>query len=329
MVILVNKNNNGVSTDSMLFRPLVDSDSSIFTVEDKGKFYHIKLWLELFKRRQATIYVTSKPWWMIYFVTLFSKKNYHRIVFHCHDLYPDVFYFAGSFYRIVYYVLKPFADLLLRRCDTIIVPSNRMKDYMEKNYNQLSRVEVVENWTDLSIERIESSGRHVKKDKNKFIYVGNIGVGHVNSKILEYFASHIDSEVIIKTDRRSQARMEKIFGRIDLLPNVSIITERLSVEELNKLLLSADFGIVAVAEGFDNVLFPCKAYSYLAINLPIAVVGNTDNYILEYCTNNGVGCALEDSLEFERNDENFIKYSASMHRTDSTNKVKEIINQYQ
>lgn len=343
MIYLISRKYAEDTTDSMLFTPIVEDvikkvgrENVVILASGKNadvnigeKNYLLNLFWYGIKniKRNDTVFVTSTPPFLsITILTLRMFKKF-RVIYQIQDLYPDIMKFLDFKYRIIYYLVYPFAYLLYKHVDTFLTISDNIKKQIVENYAiNPSRIIVAENWTD--IDSIEFSER---KLSNKIIYIGNIGRAHDYSYFLEYVMKKESRHtIVIKTDNTSKIKLFKSSTSLAnglkdyTLPDfIEWNHTRYNKEVLAKFLSEFDYSIVFLGKGFDRILFPCKIYASLSLLMPVIFFGPEDSFINLWLEKNNLG------FHYSKIDENYLKinfYRKHIYEFNQSNTFSQKVN---
>lgn len=315
MIHLISRKYNEDTTDSMLFTPIVNdiiqkngrknicvwANSVDADVKLKSKYSLIKIFFYgIYRFKQNDIvFITSTPPFPVFIILLLALFKRIRVIFQVQDLYPDFLKLLTWEFRIIYYIMYPFAYLLYSRVDLFITISDEIKKQLNDNYRiSYDKINVVQNWTD-----IEQSSYYEKKPGYRIVYIGNIGRAHDFNYFLKFLSSERQwLNIVIKTDKSSKINIVSYNKRdpINELKQQTVLQKiewnhtRYSKDELKEFLNSFDYSFVFLGDGFDRILFPCKIYSSLAMIMPIIFFGSKDSYLNKWLTENNLGFHYSD-----------------------------------
>jgi hypothetical protein len=288
------------------------------------------LWTLLRTSRRLTgIYVTTAPPSIFLAVVLLKCFWRLRVVLHIHDLYPDILALAGSSWlTLAMRLLKVPFGMGLRRVEGMIVPSEGMRRAIMERYGvPNSRIQVIENWTDIPVRMNRET-----TFSGRMLYLGNIGIAHDTGYFQEYARSTQGRQFeylfkVSEHSKQSKFGAERTEGFLEFLAEegISVDDRRLPVEELQDLVDKHDYAMVFIGEGFDKVLFPCKIYGALARLVPIVVFGPRESWLAQWVTEHGVGCHYLDlpshSREYDRMIQNIVVFNSEISSRGKAQKV--------
>lgn len=346
MIHLINRKFNEDTTDCMLFDPIVEKIKSEYLSDQvfvwanspsadynlaKSVFSlrYIKLILTKIKKND-TVFITSTPPFQVIILLFFKFFKNFNVIFQIQDLYPDFLKFVSKKYKILYYLIYPFAYLLYKKVDKFITISDSIKDYFSVNYKiKKSKIYVIENWSD--IEQINFSPKNIS---NKIVYIGNIGKAHDCSYFTDYLLkSNNKIKFSIKTDSVSKLRVSSsLTSNLEKLKNdfegrIVWINKRFNKHDLSNYLISFDYSMIFLGKDFDKVLFPCKIYASLDLLIPIIFFGPKNSEILIWLVKNNLGFHYS---EIQSKYKNLNLYRESIEKfnfkNSNKNKIKSISN---
>lgn len=308
MIYLINRKYKSDTTDSMLFTPIVErvleltegknikvwssSKESDITLNKHCPSLHL-FFLSLRKiNSDDKVFITSTPFTYSFAILCARSLKRFRLVYQVQDLYPDFLNYLNVGYKFLYRLLHPICFFLHSNIDLFFTISPQIQKQIISNYRVIpNKVIVVENWSDLT--NVEFSYR---KLSNQVVYLGNIGRAHDFRYILDHLSSPLSFiQMTVKTDTKSK---DKLLKKISLLnqdrlkkvnQNLRWESRRLSLDEMPIFLMDFDYSAVALGDGFDQVLFPCKIYSSMALLMPIIFFGPEESYINKWISENGFG----------------------------------------
>jgi glycosyltransferase involved in cell wall biosynthesis len=169
--------------------------------------------------------------------------------------------------------------------DAITTISETISDYYYKKYNvhniylipvgiENKRLETIIQYS--STEKIQN----IKNNQNNqiiFMYSGILGPAYDFELMLRAFSilrKNSEIKLIIRGTGPLKPFLRDLIKKLNL-KNVILESKYLSLEELNKKLLSADVFLLPMVDNFiSKTALPAKLFEYMAIGKPILVYGN-------------------------------------------------------
>lgn len=230
------------------------------------------------KYRNAHLFVITNPPTSV-FLTLVLPNKFSILVF---DLYPDTFYEYGIISKnsIIYTAWAKLNKKIFRNAERIYTLGESMANRLS-NYVNLSKIEVIELWTDSSFLVKKDIQNNWFKEKyaldNKFVvmYSGNMGITHPVEIVVDLAKSLNDVDeiyfVLIGGGHKYSILEKKIkdYG----LKNI-ILMPFLKPTDLPFSFNSASMGVVTLDSKAGELSVPSKVFDLFAVGLPVLGIGS-------------------------------------------------------
>lgn len=196
--------------------------------------------------------------------TLWSLRGL-RVVHLLYDLYPDLLVLAGKVRRgsLLCRVLEAVTRLNVRRCAATVFLGERLRSYAERKYGRPRLGRIIPVGADGTVFR-DAIPRQRCNGPITVLYAGNMGYMH-DVMTLEKLLSDGIPPGLRLVFHASGYGYDLLRRRVsDKEPRWSTQIKwggPLNFESWARALLAAEVGLVTMAPGAEDVLFPSKAYS--------------------------------------------------------------------
>jgi glycosyltransferase involved in cell wall biosynthesis len=263
----------------------------------------------LFSSSKSLLFMVTTPPFLGLVGYLYKKLRGQKYVMLVYDIHPGALIGAGMMKEgRVAKIWRKFNRLILNNADAVITIGEYMADNLAKDFSPektlLGNIAVIHNWSD--VEHIKP----LPKEENPFIrqyglenklivmYSGNIGATHDMETLVEAAKILKDDSnikfVIIGDGAKKQFVVD---SKAQYALDNMLILPYLPQDQLPYSLPSADIAIVAIENGVEGYLVPCKIYSYLAAGNAVIAICNAKCEVADIINNDQCGkvIALGDS----------------------------------
>jgi glycosyltransferase involved in cell wall biosynthesis len=279
--------------------PAYDRSSMGSRMRTWGQFTLAALWRLLRTDRRIPVFVVTNPPLMPLVAWVLHKLQGRRFGLLEWDIYPQVLEAAGivGSRNILYRLWKAWHGRALRAADLVITIGERMADLLrEMSGEPLQEVAVLPSWVDtdwiLPIPKEENAFAQAQglQDGLVVIYSGNLGAAHAIETIVRVAEELNDAEemrflVIGEGAKRSLVEEAIEAGR---MPNLRLL-RRQPDALLPEVLASAQIGIVALADGYEDLSMPSKTYDLMAAGAAILGISRPPNDLATTIERHGCG----------------------------------------
>lgn len=216
------------------------------------------------------------------------------------DVFPEVATYLGANPLPTWLdgALKRARDRSLRGALVNVVLGQRMQAHVERCGVPRSRIEVIENWADESVEPTAADASVLRAQlglTHKFVvgYSGNLGRAHEYRTILEAAGRMSESEVVFlmigggvkmtELRRAVEARALRNFIFLPYQPR----------EKLPDALAAADVHLACLLPDLEGLIVPSKFYGILAAARPVVFIGDRQGEIARIVEEARCGAAIQ------------------------------------
>jgi len=188
------------------------------------------------------------------------------------DIYPDGIKLAPDRLKlpnILYFIIDKIVCISLRNSELIITITPEMKETLIAKVGNSVNIEVIENFADPSISRLE-----IEKSSSRqpiVLYSGNMGEGHQFEEILTAARELPEYKFIFTGGGVKKPQIESFVNKYSV-KNIEV-GNFVPLSELNDHINNADICLLTLSNGWERVLLPCKFYGIVAAGKPILYVG--------------------------------------------------------
>ena len=278
-------------------------NSSGFSRIFSWSLFTIQVFFKLISGKgNADLFIVSNPPtapMLGYLFNKLKKTKYHLLIY---DVYPDALVsmkMIGQKNPLTR-IWSGINHRVYKHADSIFTLSIHMASLI-KNYYRNTKVEIVPNWADSnSIKPIEKSLNHFavkysQVDKLTFMYSGNMGATHAIERIAELAAKLVKDDDVnfflvgegSKKQLLQQIKDEKELHNLYILPYQP-------AGDFTQTIASADFGIVTLSAGAENLSVPSKTYNLLAAGVPLFVMAAANSELARLVNEYDCGVHFEE-----------------------------------
>jgi len=188
------------------------------------------------------------------------------------DIFPDGLKLAPDrlkLPKILYLIIDKVVCISLRRADLIITITPEMKSTLTTKVGNTVEIEVIENFADPSISRLE-----IEKSLSRqpiVLYSGNMGEGHQFEEILTAACDLQEYRFIFTGGGVKKPQIESFINKHSV-KNIEV-GNFVPLSELNNHINNSDICLLTLSDGWEKVLLPCKFYGIIAAGKPILYIG--------------------------------------------------------
>lgn len=248
------------------------------------------------------VLLVTNPPFLPFLGKYLSIKRGIQITVLVYDIYPHALssfgYIRSNSYLFKYWERKN--QLVYQNCEEVVTISTVMKDLLSK-YTRSESIKVIYPWVDTAFIK------PMKKEDNWFIkkhgligkkvvlYSGNMGITHdllivlEAAKVLQSMSN--DIHFLFIGDGAKSGEL-KAFKDRNRLSNVSFLPYQ-DAKVLPYSFASADFGIVSLGIGAEELSVPSKTYYLLSAGAAIIAITEKGSEIERLVVNNMCGVALK------------------------------------
>lgn len=223
---------------------------------------------------------STPPLFLLHAVSRFAKKRNVELIYHIHDLYPDILFRSKSpFYHPLNHILVR----ALKRVNKIVVISTDIKDSLLKKGVPSDKIHVIPNWPrfksklpDPTNHELEALKRNIEFDGSKVnaFYIGNLGVFQ-DMDVIVKAAKKINEtnhqvKISIVGSGSKQKRLFKLLKKYQL-KNIAFYP-RVSQEEAEWLYLLADYNLISLKPGAIFSACPSKTSMCVMAQKPMILI---------------------------------------------------------
>lgn len=241
-------------------------------------------------KKYKVVIVYSNPPILPIIATIANKLFNTKVVFVCYDVYPEIALATNTISKsgVINRIMKFGNKIIFKNVKRVVVLSDKMKNFLEKNRLQLSndRINVIPNWYEDKPYTIKENSSSIVKEikgKDDFLvsYFGNMGTCQDISTIVNAMRSLKDKKEIKFLFAGHGNKMDELKKIVEneRLENVKIFNF-LHGDQFDEALRISDCFIVSLAEGLTGLCVPSKIYSYMMAGSPIIAIMDKDSDIV-------------------------------------------------
>jgi glycosyltransferase involved in cell wall biosynthesis len=223
---------------------------------------------------------STPPLFLLRAVSRFAKKRNTELIYHIHDLYPDILFKPKSlFYRPLNIILMK----ALKRVDNIVVISMDIRNSLLKKGIPSAKIHVIPNWPRVQSKLpdeedydLQTLKKKIEFDSSKVnaFYIGNLGVFQDMGVIVKAAKriNETDNQVKISIVG-SGSKQKQLFKLLKKhhLKNIAFYP-RVSQEEAEWLYLLADYNLISLQKGAIFSACPSKTSMCVMAQKPIILI---------------------------------------------------------
>ena len=201
-----------------------------------------------------------------------------------------------------YFILEGFARWQYFYSDVVGVQSpNNVSIIKKKIMKKKVKVEILYNWlTPIKVKkkpfkRVDEIVTKIANKKLVFLYAGNMGVAQEMPRLVKLAASFEEIHFLFIGRGSEQQEFEKSIQALGL-KNVTLEAE-ITHEELCQVSAHCNVGLVSLDVRHKTYNIPGKLLFYLNSGLPVVVLCNEGNDIIDLVNNNGLGFATSSTSQ--------------------------------
>ena len=297
------------------------------------KFCIYALFWSLRKPKFDVVLTSSlTPLFMAVICRIICASKGSKFIYRIMDVHPEVWKYSGSFRnKIVLKLLEKIEKENCRSANIIVTLSEDMaKTIADRDQNSNLSISIIRDGLPNKISKgvINSIDEIKRKDRFRIVYTGNIGRFQKLETIIDAFHKIPDETPIELLIIGKGLKEENLKARAANLAGNSIkFIEFQNSITLNKIVKTADMGLVSLLSGVEKCAFPSKIFSYLDQGCPILAIMD-DCFLTSFIEKNGLGYSLPqdevDSLAIK-----LIELSKSKDLKESKQQnIKEIVKNY-
>ena len=254
-------------------------------------------------RKGDVLLLVSNPPLLGLWVWLFSHLRPLHYAVLVYDIYPDVLVQAKmlSINGLPAKLWSKMNRLVYRKADSVITIGHRMAGRLQHQIESKSSfVSVVPPWAD--VETIQPMDRTDNPHALKFImpddfvilYSGNMGGSHDIDSMLEAARLLQERNNIRFVFIGNGEKLAAVESYIQQHPDGNVRVFPFQPEEMLPYTLTlADISLVALDEGFEELMVPSKVFSYLAAGSAILAIANDNSELSDVMTKADVGLRVK------------------------------------
>jgi len=273
-------------------------------------------------RQDVVVAMTSPPFVLLAAVAHRLVHPTTRVVFWCHDVYPDAAEEYGTIRRggLASRALRRLQRWLVAHTDHVIALDEAMLHRLLSEYATSARPagSVIPNWEPLAMFPPEADGERWPgyddddlRDRDVVLYLGNLGYGHPVGTIADA-AELLDDGSISFLFVGGGIRYPELADAVRRRRLGDIVLRGYVPKEITPSVLRGALAVVVLLDdGSLGIMSPCKLHGGLATGRPVIYVGpsgtNVDDAIEAYgcgfSLRQGDAAGLVDAVRRLRNDE--------------------------
>jgi glycosyltransferase involved in cell wall biosynthesis len=226
-----------------------------------------------------------------------------RFIYHCMDIHPEIGHISGEFSnRLVFSVLQKIDSWTCRHAYRVIVLSQDMEQALSSRPGSGKiDVEIINNFSLPSFEPEQPihslPGPSKKENVIRFVFAGNIGRFQNLELIVDAFArldTQNDIEILFVGEGKAKPTLQDRAG--SLLNKQIFFLPHQPLPIAQKLIQTADMGIISLTPGVISYAYPSKTMTYLAEGCPLFAIVEQSSELADfiYKENLGLSCAPND-----------------------------------
>jgi colanic acid biosynthesis glycosyl transferase WcaI len=260
--------------------------------------------LLMLPRQDVVIAMTSPPFAHVAAVAHRLVHSGTKVVFWCHDVYPDAAEQYGAIRRggAVSRVLRSIQRWLFARTDHVVALDDAMLHRLRSGYARGARPtgSVIPNWEPLALfpddasdERWSGYDTSELADRDVVLYLGNLGYGHPVGTIAEAAQDLTEDRDVAFLFVGGGVRYPELAAEVRRrgLDDV-VLRDYVPKAATPRVLAGALAILISLEDGSLGIMSPCKLHGGLATGRPVIYVGppgtNVDEAIAAY----GCGVSL-------------------------------------
>lgn len=261
-------------------------------------------WRILLKTPKGSlVVVTSNTFYAPLVACMAGKLKGVNVVHLLYDTYPDALIEAGKLSRKSWIArgIALVTRVTMRSCEGNVFIGNRLRDYAEKQYGQARNGKVIS----LFQESMGEGGGQSRRigdgsERLTLLYCGNLGFLH-DVETLPRTLEQVDAATRSKLHIRFHASGGRRDEGYRLLEEVQrkhpelqlTLGGQLGSEEWSRAMLQADVGIATMRPGAENVLFPSKGFSAMAMGQAILAICPRNSDLADLVSDAQAGWVVE------------------------------------
>jgi hypothetical protein len=238
--------------------------------------------------KSDTIRFTGSPPFLLHCISLANLYLRKRLLYRITDFYPECIIAALKRPNLALEIFRRFTNVLRRRIDAFEVLGQDMKRRLVDCGVSPERIQLRRDNSPVSIT---SNTQPLPRppefaDKKVLLYSGNWGVAHDVETVFEAYRRHyaIGSGSVMLWLNATGSGVEEIERRLRSA-GLPFLRQRLvPLEQLPRLLITADAHLVTLRPEFMGFVLPSKIYGCIASRKPILFVGPEGSDVHALCS---------------------------------------------
>lgn len=248
--------------------------------------FALRVFLTLLRRlrRGDVVLTVTAPFMLPYAVVAAARVKRARSALIMHDLFPDVLVMAGLLKpaSVAARAIRTANRLMFRALDAIITIGRDTEELLLR-YPGVTRgkIRFIPNWATLepALRPIAPDNPYRNPHSARFVVglSGNLGFTHDPDIVFgaaRLMRDDPDIHFLLSGWGIGFERLKAMQSE-EVLPNVSLV-ERVSDEELEVFLTSADIWLIPYRKSVAGVSVPSRFYNLLAVGRPVIIVSERD-----------------------------------------------------
>jgi len=251
-------------------------------------------------RKYDVIMISTSPPILAGLVARISAKLCNaKLLYHCMDIHPEIGKISGEFSnKWLFNFLQETDSKTCRYAERVIVLSEDMKDaILERGNNEKCRIDVIQNFN--LNEKIEQTIIHdekftKKEDVFRLIFAGNIGRFQGLDILVDAFLelNNLENiELVFLGEGKMKSKLKEKVAKAGA-KNIRFIPHQ-PVEVANKIIKTADLGIVSLSPGIYRYAYPTKIIAYLSVGCPLLVMVESESALASFIKTNQIGINID------------------------------------
>lgn len=278
-------------------RLLNENGRGIIKMCNAALFILSAFFIVLFGKKRDLIWTaTMPPVLQAFILMLASKVRGAKFLYHMQDIYPEIAIASG-------HISKFFPKNLFNQIDrftqkhsaAIVVLSQDMKEAIGARRVDVKNVSIINNFSlilnDGEGAQLAKSPR--KDELAKFIFAGNVGRFQNLSALVKAFSLLSKDEAILNIIGEGRAKDElKSIVETKAVDNV-FFYDHMETSAVFKVMSECHVGVVSLSPGIYKYAFPSKVLTYMAANLPMLAMVETESNLSKVLSDRNIGTAIE------------------------------------
>lgn len=242
----------------------------------------------LFGQKQDIYWVgTTPPVIQSFFVVLAARIRGAKTIYQMQDIHPEIAIAGGVMSSsVVTKLLRWLDNFTLKNASVVTVLSRDMEKVISQHSKSKANIKVINNFA-LGVSNI--SRKKKSRKPIKFVYAGNIGKFQNLKALVSAFSRLEPEDAVLEMVGDGVLRKElESFSLKRGIENINFHGQKTSSETF-EYLTKCDVGLISLSPELYQYAYPTKIHTYLAANLRLIAMIETESTLADIVRSNGLG----------------------------------------